>query len=166
MDAIFKRRSVRRYAGKDVPDDCIKKLLEAGMSAPSAGNEQPWHFIIIRKRDTLDSLAGASPYASALKGAPAAVLILGDLSLERHKGFWVQDCSAAVENMLLEAASLGLGTVWLGIYPLAERIDYISRYFRLPEGILPFAIVPVGYPLEEPRTANRYNESRIHYESW
>ncbi|MDD5255393.1 MAG: nitroreductase family protein [Candidatus Omnitrophica bacterium] len=166
MDEIFKRRSVRRFAQKEVPDAQIQKILEAGMSAPSAGNEQPWQFVVIKKRQTLDELSEASPYARTLKGAPAGILVLGDLSLERHKGYWVQDCSACVQNMLLEAVSLGLGAVWLGIYPLEERIAYIKQQFALPEQIVPFAIVPVGYPLDEMAPSNRYNGSRVHYESW
>jgi len=166
MDEIFKRRSVRRFAQKEVSDTQIQKILEAGMSAPSAGNEQPWHFVVIKDRKTLDELSEASPYARTLKGAPAGILVLGDLSLERHKGYWVQDCSACVENMLLEAVALGLGAVWLGIYPLEERIGYIKQQFGLPEQVVPFAIVPVGYPLDETVPSKRYNASRVHYESW
>lgn len=166
MEAILKRRSVRRYADKDVPEECVHKILEAAMSAPSAGNEQPWHFIVIRDKKTLAALAEASPYAKMLKGAPLGILVVGDLSLQRHEGYWALDCAAAVENMLIAVTDLGLGAVWLGIYPLEERVSYIKNYFKLPEHIIPFAVIPVGYPLEAQKSFSRFHAERIHYEAW
>lgn len=166
MEAIFKRRSVRRYAKEEVPEESLHKILEAAMNAPSAGNEQPWHFVVIRDKQTLGELSGCSPHASMLKDAPLGILVLADLLLERHKGYWVQDCSAAVENMLIAVAGLGLGAVWLGIYPVEDRISSVKKLFGLPENIMPFAVVPVGFPLEPPRPVNRFNQARVHSEKW
>jgi nitroreductase len=166
MDTIFKRRSIRRFTNQDVGEELIAKVLAAGMAAPSAGNEQPWQFIVIKKKETLKKVGECGPYARAAADAPAAIVVCGDLFLEKHPGFWVQDCSAAVENMLLEIASLGLGAVWLGVYPLQERVSYLQKYFALPENIVPLAIIPVGFPAQELPPAGRYNEARVHREKW
>ena len=166
MDAIFKRRSVRKYSGRDVADDIIKKILAAAMSAPSAGNERPWHFIVLRDKEMLKKVSECSPYARALAGAPVGIVVCADLALEKHEGFWVQDCSAAVENILIEVAALGLGAVWLGVYPLEERILHLKKLFNLPEQIMPFAVVPVGYPGQENVPSDRYDQSKLHYEKW
>ena len=166
MDAIFKRRSVRTYTSQDVSDDLIRKLLIAAMRAPSAGNEQPWHFIVMRNKEVLRKASECSPYARALAGAPVGIAVCADLSLERHKGFWVQDCSASVENILIEAAALDLGAVWLGVYPLEDRIHYLKKLFLLPEHIIPFALVPIGYPAKKIASVDHYDQSRLHYEKW
>ena len=166
MDMIFKRRSIRRFTNQEVGADLITKVLAAGMAAPSAGNQQPWQFIVIRKKEILIKVSECSPHARATADAPVAIVVCGDLSLEKHIGFWMQDCSAAVENMLIEITSLGLGSVWLGVYPRSDRVSYLQKYFSLPENIVPFAILPVGFPAQELPPADRYNESRIHYEKW
>jgi len=166
MDAVLKRRSIRRYTDKPVSDDEVNKLLEAAMSAPSAGNEQPWHFIIVKDKDKLMELSGFSPFATALKYAPLGVVVCGDLTLERHGGFWAQDCSAAVENILIEAVYLGLGGVWLGVYPLKERIEYIKKQFGLSDNIMPFSVIPIGYPARDMPFVKRYRRDRVHFEMW
>jgi nitroreductase len=166
MDAIFRRRSVRRFKQQDVPDGLIRKILSAGMNAPSAGNEQPWQFIVIKKKETLRIIAECSPYARAAAEAPLAVIVCGDLSLERHPGYWIQDCSAAVENMLLEAVELGLGAVWLGVYPLPDRVAFLKKSFSLPDHIVPLAIIPVGYPGQDMPAVDRYDQARVHNEQW
>jgi len=167
MDAILKRRSIRRYKkDEDVTDEVLGKILEAAMSAPSAGNEQPWHFIIVRNKDKLTALSGFSPFASALKFASLGIVVCGDLTLERHEGFWVQDCSAAVENILIEASFLGLGAVWLGVYPLQDRIEYIKKQFDLSDSIIPFSVIPVGYPVKNVPLVKRYRSERVHFEEW
>ncbi len=166
MDAIFKRRSIRRYRKEPVPVELIKKLLKAGMAAPSAGNEQPWHFIVVRNKETLYRLSKLSPHANMLKDAPVGIVVCGDLNAEVYKGFWVQDCSAATENLLIEATYLGLGGVWLGVYPLDERIEYVRKELGVPSHIVPFAVIPIGYPAQQLSPADRYNESKVHYERW
>jgi len=166
MEAILSRRSIRKYTKKQIPDDLIKKLIEAGMSAPSAGNEQPWHFIIINDPQILSKIPTFHNHAQMLKDASHAILICGDINLEKHKGMWVQDCSAATENILIAAQSVGLGTVWLGVYPRDERVIGLRTLLAIPENIIPFSLISIGYPGEEKPKANRYDVSRIHHNKW
>ena len=116
-DPVLDRRSIRKYTDQPVPDKLVETLLRAAMSAPSAGNQQPWHFVVIRDRAILDAVPGFHPYARMMVKAPVAILVCGDGDLEKSKGFWVEDCSAATENVLIEAQELGLGSVWLGPVP-------------------------------------------------
>ncbi|OQA21435.1 MAG: Albonoursin synthase [Actinobacteria bacterium ADurb.Bin346] len=167
MKEIFERRSIRKYAEKDVPDWMITELLKAAMSAPSAGNEQPWEFIIIKEKSTLDKISRFHPYAQMLPDASAAIVVLGDLDKEKHPGYWVQDCAAAVENMLIEAQYLELGAVWLGIYPREERVDNLKKLLGVPEKIIPLAIISLGFPAENKSpSVERYDEKRVHLEKW
>ena len=166
MEAILSRRSIRRYTDKKVSDEVVKELLEAGMSAPSAGNEQPWHFVAITDHKILDEIPKIHPYSGMLKEAPLAILICGGESLQKYKGYWVQDCSAATENILIAANAIGLGGVWLGVYPIEERVDGIRKLLGMPEKVIPFALLSIGYPAEQKPPADRYNESRVHYEKW
>ncbi|MBW2046817.1 MAG: nitroreductase family protein, partial [Deltaproteobacteria bacterium] len=107
-----------------------------------------------------------SPYAKMLKGAALGIVVCGDLNLEKHKGYWVQDCSAATENMLIEIAELNLGAVWLGVYPVEERMEYIKKRFNLPDNIVPFSVVSIGHPAQELKSIDRYDQSRVHNEEW
>ncbi|MBS7627126.1 nitroreductase family protein [Candidatus Bathyarchaeota archaeon] len=166
MEAIISRRSIRKYTDQPIPDDKVEMLLKAAMSAPSAGNQQPWHFIVINERKILDEIPKFHSYAQMLHEAPLAILVCGDLKLEKHKGFWTQDCSAATENILIAANANGLGAVWLGIYPREERIRGLKNLLGLPEHIIPFSLIPIGYPAEHKPPAERYDESRIHYNHW
>jgi nitroreductase len=166
IDAIFTRRSIRRYKDDPLPDPIIYELLRAAMAAPSAGNEQPWHFIIIKDRDVLDRITQIHPYSQMLKEAPTAILVCGDLMLERHKGFWVQDCSAATQNLLIAARAKNLGAVWLGVYPREDRVNGLGRLLDIPEGVVPFALIALGYSAEDKRPEDRFNVDRIHLERW
>jgi nitroreductase len=166
IEAILSRRSIRRYTNDPLPDLVVNEILRAAMSAPSAGNEQPWHFVVIRDRKTLDRIPEVHPHAQMLKEAPVAILICGDMGLEKHKGFWVQDCSAATENMLLAASAKGLGAVWLGIYPREDRVDGLRRMLDIPKGVIPFSLIPLGHPAEEKPREDRFNIDRIHLERW
>lgn len=166
MEEIFSRRSIRKYKDKNIESEKIRKLLEAGAAAPSAGNEQPWHFIVIRDRERLDHLAEIHPYAKMLKKAPLAIAVCADLDKQKYDGFWVQDCSAATQNILLEAVSLDLGAVWLGAYPAEDREKKISSFLELPENIKTFSLISIGYPAEEKGRADRLKDDIIHYEKW
>ncbi|MBA7622516.1 NADH dehydrogenase [subsurface metagenome] len=166
MDAILSRRSIRRYTAESVPEKVIQELLEAAMSAPSANNEQPWHFIIINDRRILDEIPKYHPYSYMLKEAPLAIAVCGDLKLETMEGYWVQDCSAATENILIAAQAKGLGAVWLGIYPREERAAAIQKLLGLPEHIIPLCLISIGYPAEKKTRANRYDLSRTHHNQW
>lgn len=166
LDAIFNRRSIRKYTARPVPEDMIAGLLKAAMAAPSAGNEQAWQFIVIRDRALLDAVPKFHPYSAMLKFASVAVLVCGDLSREKFKGFWVQDCSAATQNILLTATALGLGAVWTALYPMEDRVAGMRKLLGLPEHIIPLALVPVGYPAEHPGPADRFDATRVHKDRW
>jgi nitroreductase len=166
IDALMSRRSIRRYTQTAVPDDTVKQLLKAAMNAPSAGNEQPWQFIVIRQREILDAIPSIHPYAHMLKEAALAIAVCGDLNFEVYKDFWVQDCSAATQNILLAAHGFGLGAVWLGFYPLQDRVAGLKRMLSLPEHVIPLSMVSIGWPAEEKAPAMRYLEERVHYDKW
>lgn len=166
MDSIFKRRSIRKFTSEKVNYDDVEKILKAGMAAPSAGNEQAWQFIVIDNKEILNEIPKIHPYSSMLKETSCAIVVCGDLSLEKFKGFWIQDCSAATQNMLLMADSIGLGSVWLGVYPELDRIKGIKEILNLPENIIPLAILPIGYPDEKKSKTDRFDKSRIHKNKW
>jgi nitroreductase len=166
MDYILTRRSVRAYTTQPVSDESVTQLLKAAMAAPSAGNQQPWHYVVVRDRAQLEAIASASPYAGMTREAQVAVVVCGDLDLDVRDGFWVQDCSAATENLLLAAHALGLGAVWLGFYPREERVQALRRLLGAPDNIVPFAVVPAGYPAEHPAPADRFDVRRIHFDRW
>lgn len=166
IEAIHTRRSIRKYTKQSVSEDIIKELLEAAMYAPSAGNQQPWHFVVIRERQILDAIPNFHPHAKMLRDAVVAILICADPSLEKYKGRWTQDCSAATQNILLAAHAKGLGAVWVAIHPEAARIKSIQELLSIPESIIPLALIPIGYPAEEKTQPERFNASRIHYNRW
>ncbi len=166
MNVILERRSIRKYTDKKVEESKIKELLKAAMSAPSAGNQQPWHFIVINDRNILDEIPKYHPYSMMLKEASLAILVCGDEKREKHKGYWVQDCSAATQNILIAIQSMGLGGVWLGIYPREERVAGMRKLMGIPDDIIPFSLVSIGYPAEEKPAANRFDLERIHTNKW
>lgn len=166
MNSILSRRSIRRYLSRPVAEEDIQELLQAAMAAPSAENEQPWHFVVIDDRQMLDSIPRIHPYSHMVREAPAAILVCGETKQDPSKGFWVQDCSAATENILLAAHAKGLGSVWLGIYPLEDRVLAFKEKFNLPDIITPLALLPIGYPAEQKDPANRYAAARVHKNVW
>ena len=166
MNAIFNRRSIRKYTKQEISEEVIEKLLRAGMAAPSAANEQPWHFVVINNKDVLYAIPKFHPYSQMLKEAACAIVVCGDLVLETCKGFWVQDCSAATENILIEATDLGLGAVWLGVYPDKDRITPLKELLGLPETVIPLSIIALGYPTETKTPTDRFNAKRIHRDKW
>ncbi len=163
---ITTRRSIRKYSKQAVDKEQIDKLLEAAMYAPSARNEQPWHFIAVTDRMMLDKIMQSHPYAAMLKDAPLAIVVLADENIEKTPGYWVQDCSAATQNILLSAHAMGLGSVWLGVYPREERVLSIKQLFQLPEHIQPLSIIAIGYPDEQKAKPERFNIERVHYNNW
>ncbi|SKA77811.1 Nitroreductase [Caloramator quimbayensis] len=166
MDAIFNRKSIRKYKDIKVSDEIVNYLLKAAMQAPSAGNEQPWEFIVLRDKDVMKKITQVHPYSKMLLEADVAIVVCGDESKEVYKGFWVQDCSAATENILIAAEDKGLGAVWLGVYPHMDRAEAIKEILNLPESVIPLSIIPVGYPDEQKKAADRFNKERIHYDRW
>jgi len=167
FEAIFTRRSIREYTPQAVPDELVQELLATAMQAPSAGNQQPWHFIVVTERKQLDALADVLPFGKMLQAAPLGIVVCVDLKLERYSGFWVQDCSAATQNLLLAAHARGLGAVWVGVYPLEERVAGLKQVLGLPEQVVPLCVVPIGYPATRPEPPERrYDESRLHHNHW
>lgn len=165
MNAIFKRSSVRQFADKSVNIDDIERLMRAAMAAPSAGNQQPWEFFIARDETTRMALAASSPFAGPAKKAPCVIAVCRRTEGLRFPGCAPLDMSAAVENILLEAANIGLGAVWLGIYPEHDRMAAVSVALGGPRDMEPFALVAVGYPQHrsEPKGPTRYDETRVHW---
>ncbi len=166
FEDILGRRSIRKYRKDPVSNQMITELLEAAMAAPSAGNQQPWHFIVIKEKETLEEIPKMNKNAWMVKDAPVAILICGDIKLEKHQGMWMQDCAAATENILIAAHARKLGAVWCGIFPREERIEGLRDLCNIPEHVIPFSLVAVGYPAEEKPPANRYDATRVHDEIW
>lgn len=166
MKTILERRSIRKYTGEPVPEEDLKDLLKAAMAAPSAHNKQPWGFIVVKDRQLLTEITKFHPYSKMLNEAPVAVIVCGDLEKEGSEGYWVQACSAATENILLAAHDKGLGTVWLGVYPNADRIEDIRRIFDIPGHVVPLNVIAVGHPAEKKGPADRYDEKRVHLNKW
>ena len=160
MNEIFRRTSVRRFQERTVEAEKVEQLLRAAMAAPSAGNQQPWEFYTVTRRETLEALSGSSPYAGCLKGAPLGIVVCCRKNCPMPE-YGQIDCSAATENLLLEAVSQGLGAVWLGIAPLEERMAAIRQVLRLPEHLYAFALIACGYPAEERPQQDRSEPARV-----
>ena len=163
IEVILTRRSIRKYSNKEIPTKIIANLLEAGMYAPSARNLQAWQFVVINNRGLLNELAEIHPYGKMLKQAPLAILVCGDKMKEESEGYLSLNCAAATQNIMLAAHSLGLGSVWLGVYPKENRIEPISTLLKLPEYILPMALISLGYPDEILPKPERFSREKIHY---
>lgn len=166
MNVILKRKSIRKYKDIEVSNEIVEELLRSAMAAPSAGNQQPWEFIVLRDKEIMKKITEFHPYSKMLLNTDTAIVVCGDESKEKFKGYWVQDCSAACENILLTAEDKGLGAVWLGVYPLEDRISPLKELLNLPESVIPLSIIPVGYPDEQRQPEDRYNTARIHYDRW
>lgn len=162
MNEIFHRTSIRKYQNKPVEDAKIEKMLRAAMAAPSAGNQQPWEFYLVKDSITLKKLSRTSPYASCAASAPVAFVACYRVDCKMPEYAQI-DMSASTQNLLLEADALGLGAVWLGIAPLKERMDAVRAVLNIPENLEAFAIIPCGYPEAVHPQQNRYDEQRIHY---
>jgi nitroreductase len=167
LDVIFRRRSIRVYQDKEVSQETLKLLLQAAMAAPSANNSQPWEFIAITEKALMDKFRGKLKYGNY--NAPAAIAVLANLKIAGNDSsvrYWVQDCSAAVENILIAAAGLGLGSVWIGSYPKEEVMAIEREILGIPESIVPLALIYVGYPGEERPARTQYGESRVHWQKY
>lgn len=159
MKEIFERVSVRKYTNAPIEPEKVELLLRAAMAAPSAGNQQPWCFCVVRNREVLDKLAYASPYTKLLLGAPMAIVLMGASEGLRNPTYWEQDLSAATQNLLLEAEHLGLGAVWMGIAPGPDRMQIVREAIGTTNN--PFAIVAIGYPAEKAAPHDRYDAKRV-----
>nr|WP_302946314.1 nitroreductase family protein [uncultured Prevotella sp.] len=166
LDNIATRTSVRDYEARPVEKEKIEKMLRAAMAAPTAMNKQPWHFVVVDQRNVLDALAGTNTYAKMLKKAPLAIVVCGNTDKMIEGGgrdFWIQDASAATENLLLAAHAMGLGAVWTGAYPSEERCISISKVLSLSDNLVPLNMIVVGYPAEQPQPKQKFKEENISY---
>ena len=166
LDNIATRTSIRDYEARPVEKEKIEKMLRAAMAAPTAMNKQPWHFVVVDQRNVLDALAGANPYAKMLKKATLAIVVCGNTDKMIEGGgrdFWIQDASAATENLLLAAHAMGLGAVWTGAYPSEERCISISKVLSLSDNLIPLNMIVVGYPAEQPQPKQKFKEENISY---
>jgi nitroreductase len=169
LAVIHSRKSVRHYTGEQVSREDLTTLMKAGMAAPTAVNRQPWVFIAVTDDATLSKLAQGLPYTKMIVQSRACIVVCGDMTrtlsgVERE--FWIQDCSAASENILLAAESIGLGAVWSGMYPLQERIDYVRKVLGLPDTIIPLNVIAVGHPSGVEKPQDKFNQANIHWEKW
>lgn len=166
LTAIHTRRSVRQFQPDAVPAHEVEILLRAAMQAPSAGNEQPWHFIVINERATLNAISAFHPYARMLAEAPLAICVCADLNALVFPGRWMLDCAAAMQNLLLAAHDRGLGAVWVGLYPAEERMQPAAELLALPAHVQPVALAAIGYAKSTPAPVDRFNPQRIHTNRW
>lgn len=165
VDAILTRTSIRIYQNKPVAPATVDTLLRAGMAAPTACDQRPWHFVAVDDPEVLLQLSKANPYSGMAAEAPLAIVVCGNM--QKAEGgcgaFWVQDVSAATENILVAANAVGLGAVWTGIYPQQDRCTEVSRILHLPEHIVPFNIIVIGYPAEHPTPKAKFDQANISY---
>ena len=169
VECIMTRTSIRQYTDQTVSADTIETLLRAGMAAPTAVNKQPWHFVAITDREKLDGIATANTNAGMAKKAPLAIVVCGDMKKAFEgpaRAFWIQDCSAATENILLAAHALGLGAVWTGLYPNEDRAKAVSELLKLPETIIPLCAIVIGYPAEQPQPKDKWLPENVSYNEY
>lgn len=166
LDAIMTRRSIRRYTGQPVTEADLDVIVRAAMAAPSAGNQQSWRIVVARDPEVRMRLSTSTPHAGMLAEASVGLVVCGDTRDERHPGYWVQDCSAAIENALLAIRALGLGAVWIGVYPIDARVRNVSDVLGLPDGVVPLGMISIGHPAEDKPPAERFNESFVHHDRW
>jgi nitroreductase len=167
LDLIFSRRSIRRYTSQEVEQEKLTWLLEAAMAAPTACNSQPWEFIVVTEPETLSELRARLQFARY--NAPAAIVVCGNPSIGHNsaaKHYWEQDCCAATENLLIAAAGMGLGTVWIGVHPLPGPIKTVSEILCIPPQVMPLCLVFVGYPAEQPRPRTQYDKRRVYWQEY
>ncbi len=165
-EAILTRRSIRQYTEAPVSKELLEELVKSAMSAPSAQNRQPWHFVIIQDKKKLLEISQNHAHAAMAPKAQAAILICADSKIEETEGFWVQGCAAAMQNLLLAAHDQKLGAVWIGLYPRTERMKTFQKIFNLPQNIMPFSIAVLGHPNEKKAKEERFRKERLHYEKW
>ena len=163
-EALLKRRSVRKFTEEEVSQEMIEELLHAAMSGPSACNKKPWQFYVVKNKKKLEELKSASRFTKI--SAKLAIVVCGDLAKAlplKFSQYWIQDCSAATENILLRATDLGLGAVWCGVHPQDGAEDRVREILDLPKKQIPLNVIFMGHPAEEPEARDQFDESRVHY---
>ena len=166
INNIMTRTSIRQYTDEPVTKEDIETMLRAGMAAPTAVNRQPWHFVVINSKEKLAELAGDNPRGGMLKKAALAIVVCGNMDKAlpgQGQGFWVQDCSAATENILLAANALGLGAVWTGLYPDENRAASVAKVLKLPQAFIPLCTIVIGHPAEQPQPKDKWKPENVSY---
>ncbi len=166
LDYILNRRSIRKFTDRKIDDALIGKILEAAMYAPSAVNSQPWHFVVVDSREMMDRIMEVHPYAAMFRTASHGIVVCGDEQLQHREGYWVVDCGAATQNILLAAHTLGIGSCWVGIHPRKERKEAFRRLLELPPYVNPFALVALGYPDEKKPRPVRFRPEKVKRNTW
>jgi nitroreductase len=166
LDAIFTRRSIRKFTREKISEEDLHTILRAGCYAPSAMDRRPWHFVVARDPEILASLAAGLRYGKMIPQAGCAIIVCGNKASQPLTGFLVEDCSASIQNMLLAAHGLGLGAVWCGLYPVPMHTRLMIQVLKIPHGIVPVGLIALGHKSEERRTPERYDPSRVHYDQW
>jgi len=168
LSLLFGRRSIRVYTPGEIDEATVMKVLETAMAAPSAMTKDPWRFVLVRDRQTLSHLAAALPGGKMLVTAAVAIVVCGDMdaAFERQLSFLLQDCSAAIENLLLGAHALGLGACWVGVHPSEDAMRRLKQMLSLPAAIVPIAAISLGHPGEQPGPRTRFNRDYVHFEKW
>jgi nitroreductase len=167
MDIIFSRRSIRSYTAQPVDRQTLMMLLEAAMAAPSAVNSQPWEFVVVTETAVLDRLRQRIIYGQY--NAQAIIAVCGSPDVANNnagRNYWIQDCSAALENILIAAAGLGLGSVWVGVYPEEEKVKAVRQVLNIPDTVIPLGLVYLGYPAENQPPHTKYDEQKVHWQQY
>lgn len=166
MEAIMTRRSIRKYTGEAISEENLEKVLKAGFQAPSAHNFEPREYVVVRDKEVIEKIVEFHKYTKMLPKAGCGIIVCGDKEKQKETGFLVEDCSAAIQNMLLAAHGLGLGAVWCGIYSVEKLTKGMTDLLELPDHIIPVGMVVLGEKDEEKKAADRYEESKIHINKW
>ena len=167
IDLILSRRSIRQFTSASVKDETLTLLLKAAMSAPTACNSQPWEFVVVTQKEVLDRIHAKLLFARY--NAPAAIVVCGNVSIANNsaaRDHWVQDCSAATENILIAAAGMGLGAVWIGVYPYPGKIKPLAEVLGIPDHVTPLSMVYIGYPAERKEPRTQYDEHRVYWQCY
>ena len=169
IEIIMRRKSVRDYTDESISKETLDTIVKAGMAAPTAANKQPWAFVVVTERESLDKLAEGLEYAKMLKKAPAAIVVCGVPKIGlpgKAADFWIQDCSAVSENILLAVESLDLGAVWTGVFPEEGRVKFVQKTLGIPEDVIPLNVIVVGHPTGKEKPKDKYKPDRIHWGKW
>ena len=168
LGSIFARRSIRKYENRKINNDIINGMLHAAMAAPSACCKDPWRFIVVTESAVLEKIASGLPNGAMLADAGAGIVVCGDMAAahDNQLSYMIQDCSAAIENILLASSMLGIGSCWLGVHPREERIAHLRNVCEIPEPVIPLSCIALGYPAENKPQRSRYDEQFVHHEKW
>ncbi len=164
---IMERRSIRKFDARPVARETLESILRAAMQAPTAKDSRCWQFMVVQQEESKKAVATMSPFAMCAQNAAALIITLVDKNLEHFEdGWWIQDLSAANQNMLTQIEAEGMGATWLGMYPLKERTEALSAYFHLPENIQPFSVIALGYKAKVKPAEDRYDPEKVHWEKY